>query len=35
MKKAEELERITALAKEDMRVLKKKNKEESDGEEKA
>ena len=35
LKKAEELERITALAKEDMRVLKKKNKEESDGEEKA
>jgi peptide/nickel transport system ATP-binding protein len=35
LKKAEELERITALAKEDMRVLKKKNKEESDGKEKA
>ncbi|MDE5666697.1 MAG: ABC transporter ATP-binding protein, partial [Clostridia bacterium] len=35
LKKAEELERITALAKEDMRVFKKKNKEESDGEEKA
>ncbi len=41
LKKAEELERITALAKEDMRVFKKKNKngaekqKEKDGEEKA
>lgn len=35
LKKAEELDRISALAKEDMKVFKKKKKEESDGEEKA